>query len=79
MGNGTNVRILERADHALRDPLARLILSVVYAGHDPIRFGQHGIRQVEPATLEDVHFDAFEHFEPAQFRVELVDLLPLAA
>ena len=44
--------------HALRDLLARLVLAVVDAGHDPIGLGQHVVVQVESALLQNVDLDA---------------------
>ena len=55
--------ILQRVDDALGDLLARLVLAVVDAGHDPVGLGQHVVVQVEPALFQDVDLDSLEHRE----------------
>ena len=79
MGDDRDVRILECTEDAFGDLLARLILAVMDAGHDPIGFGEHIVRQVHAAFFEDVALDAFEHEEIVELAVELVDFLPLLA
>ena len=48
-------------DHPAGNLLARLLLAVMDAGHDPIGLGQHVVGQVEPAAFEDIDLDALEH------------------
>ena len=48
------------------DLLARLLLAVVDAGHDPIGLGQHVVGQVEPAAFEDIDLDALQHGDAAR-------------
>ena len=68
MGDGRDIRIGQRSENALRDLLARLVLAVMDAGHDPIGLGQHVVRQVEAASFQDVDFNPFEHAEFVQPR-----------
>ena len=77
MGDRRDVRILQGLDHPAGDLLARLLLAVVDAGHDPIGLGQHVVGQVEPAAFENVDLDALEHRDAVEPLVELVDFGPL--
>ncbi len=79
MGDDGDVWILERAEDAIGDLFARLLLAVVDAGDDPVGLGQHVVGQVHAAFFEDVALDAFEDREVVEFAVELVDFFPLGA
>ena len=74
-----DVRVFERAENAVGDLLARLLLAVVDAGDDPIGLGQHIVRQIHAAFFEDVALDAFEDREVVELAVEPIDFLPLLA
>ena len=43
-----------RAEDAVGDLVARLVLAIMDAGHDPVGLGQHVIGQVEPALFQNV-------------------------
>ena len=77
MGDDRDVRVLERAENAVGDLLARLLLAVVDAGDDPVGLGQHVVGQVHAAFFEDVALDAFEDREVVELAIERVDFLPL--
>ncbi len=55
VGDDRDVRILERAEDPIGDLLARLLLSVVDAGDDPVGFGQHIVRRSMPPASRMSH------------------------
>ncbi len=61
MGDRIDVRILQGAEHAIGDLLARLLLAEMDAGHHPIGLGQHFVGKVQPAAFENIDLDALEH------------------
>ena len=55
--------ILDRAQDALHDLVARLLLAVMDAGQHPIGLGEHFVRQVHAARFQNVALDAFQDDE----------------
>ncbi len=78
MGDQIHVGIGECSHDAIGNLLSRLLLSVVYAGNDPIALRQDFVRQIQRAGFEDIAFDALQNTKVVRLgAVKAIHGLPL--